>query len=321
MNITKSKKNYFEVERAGINTTFQDNGRENLNHIGIPVSGAMDKRNYILANALLNKNLNDPVIEFAYQGPLLKYKGDKIYIVITGDIKFQIVRDDGYKIIGQPYQVYCIENNYKIDLQSTNKSVYGYISISENFILKKFWGSFSVNIKAKIGSNNGEKITNKQKIIIEHKNRNITETSLKYTNSKIEYIRAIKSTNFNFFSDKSKKTFFHKEFKVTKLSDRMGMRLEGQVLKNIVDSNIKSEGLVKGVIQVPSDGNPIIMLSDHGTIGGYPKIANVISADFDKLVQMIPGSIIKFKEVNLDEAEKLFQFYNLETNNLINQIR
>ena len=85
--------------------------------------------------------------------------------------------------------------------------------------------------------------------------------------------------------------------------------------------NIKSEGLVKGVIQVPSDGNPIIMLSDHGTLGGYAKIANVISPDFDKLVQMIPGSIIKFKEVNLDEAEKLFQFYNLETNNLINQIR
>jgi allophanate hydrolase subunit 2 len=100
----------------------------------------------------------------------------------------------------------------------------------------------------------------------------------------------------------------------------MGMRIEGRKLENIISSNIKSEGLVKGVIQVPSDGNPIIMLSDHGTIGGYPKIANVISADFDKLVQMIPGSIIKFQEVSLDEAEKLFRFYNLETNNLINQI-
>ena len=100
----------------------------------------------------------------------------------------------------------------------------------------------------------------------------------------------------------------------------MGMRLEGQVLENVVNSNIKSEGLVKGVIQVPSDGNPIIMLSDHGTIGGYPKIANVISADFDKLVQMIPGSVIKFKQVSLDEAEKLFKFYKLETDNLINQI-
>ena len=98
------------------------------------------------------------------------------------------------------------------------------------------------------------------------------------------------------------------------------MRLEGQVLQNVVNSNIKSEGLVKGVIQVPSDGNPIIMLSDHGTIGGYPKIANVISADFDKLVQMIPGSVIKFKQVSLDEAEKLFKLYKLETDNLINQI-
>ena len=81
-------------------------------------------------------------------------------------------------------------------------------------LFKKFWGSFSVNTKAKIGSNNGEKIINKQKIIIEHKNRNISETSLKYTNSKIEYIRAIKSTNFDFFSDKSKKLSFIKSLRL-----------------------------------------------------------------------------------------------------------
>ena len=143
---------------------------------------------------------------------------------------------------------------------------------------------------------------------------------MNYVNSKIEYIRVLRSTNFDFFSEKSKNIFFNKDFKVTKLTDRMGMRLEGQVLENVVSSNIKSEGLVKGVIQVPSDGNPIIMLSDHGTIGGYPKIANVISADFDKLVQMIPGSVIKFKQVSLDEAEKLFKLYKLETDNLINQI-
>ena len=100
----------------------------------------------------------------------------------------------------------------------------------------------------------------------------------------------------------------------------MGMRIKGQNLENEVSTNIKSEGLVKGGVQVTSDGNPIIMLADHGTIGGYPKIVNVISADLDKLVQMTPGSILKFKQVTLDEAEKLFKFYNLETNNLINQI-
>ena len=145
-------------------------------------------------------------------------------------------------------------------------------------------------------------------------------SKLNYINSKIEYIRVIKSTNFDYFSKNATDNFFNKEFIVTKLSDRMGMRLEGQRLENIVSSNIKSEGLVKGVVQVPSDGNPIIMLADHGTIGGYPKIANVISADFDKIAQMTPGSVVKFKEVSLNEAEKLFKFYNLETNNLINQI-
>ena len=320
MNMIKSKNSYFEIERAGINTTFQDLGRQNLNHIGIPVSGAMDKRNYILANALLKKDLNSPVIEFAYQGPLLKYKGEEIFIVLTGDVKFQIVKHNKKKIIGEPYHVYIIQNNDQIDIQSTNRSVYGYISISEDFILDKTWGSYSINTKAKIGSNNGEKLSNNQKIDIDHRKKKLTITNLDYVNSKIQYIRVLRSTNFDFFSEKSKNIFFNKEFKVTKLSDRMGMRLEGQVLENVVNSNIKSEGLVKGVIQVPSDGNPIIMLSDHGTIGGYPKIANVISADFDKLVQMIPGSVIKFKQVSLDEAEKLFKLYKLETDNLINQI-
>ena len=101
----------------------------------------------------------------------------------------------------------------------------------------------------------------------------------------------------------------------------MGMRLEGPKLENIVNTNIKSEGLVKGVVQVPADGNPIILFSDHGSIGGYPKIAVVITADHDKAAQLIPGSKIKFKEVNLDEAEKLFKSYFNETKNYIEQIK
>ena len=318
--MTKTKDNYFILERAGINTTFQDNGRKNLNHIGVPIGGVMDKRNYMFANALLKKDLNSPVIEFAFQGPLLKYNGENLYIVITGDVQFQIIKSDNSLINGEPYNVYTIENNDKIDIQSTNKSVYGYLSISENFILDKAWGSVSTNSKAKIGSNNGEKLSNNQKIKLTHENKTTSLKKLNYVNSKIEYIRVIKSTNFNFFSNKAKKIFLNEKFRITKLMDRMGMRLEGHQLENIATSNIKSEGLVKGVIQVPSDGNPIIMLADHGTIGGYPKIANVISADLDKLVQMPPGSYLKFREVTLEEAEKIFNFYNLETNNFISQI-
>ena len=130
----------------------------------------------------------------------------------------------------------------------------------------------------------------------------------------------IKGTNFDYFSEEGKKIFYEKEFTVSKLSDRMGMRLEGPKIDNIVNTNIKSEGLIKGVIQVPADGNPIIMLSDHGTIGGYPKIGVVASVDYDRLVQMSPGSKIKFKEINLSDAETLFKLYEMETQNLISQI-
>ena len=98
------------------------------------------------------------------------------------------------------------------------------------------------------------------------------------------------------------------------------MRLEGPKIENLVNKNIKSEGLLKGVIQITADGDPIIMLSDHGTIGGYPKIGVVISADYDKLVQLPSGSKIKFQEVELADAETLFKLYEMDTQKLISQI-
>ena len=312
-------KNYFKVIRAGINTTFQDRGRKNLYHIGIPFSGAMDNRNFLLSNKLVENYLNNPVMEFAYQGPLLTYYGEKIMIAITGDVNFKLKKNN--KIIeGNCYENYLIKNGDEIDILSTNKSVYGYLAINAEFDLNFQWDSCSINTKANIGSNNGKKISNGQEIEIIEIKKNTKKKKINYFNSKIEKIRVIEGTNFHYFSEDGKKKFFEEDFFVSKLSDRMGMRLEGKKIKNIVDTNIKSEGLVKGVIQITADGNPIIMLSDHGTIGGYPKIAVVISADYDKLVQFPPGSKIKFQKISLTDAENLFKLYEIQTQNLINQI-
>ena len=312
-------KNYFEILRAGINTTFQDLGRKNLYHIGIPFSGAMDNRNYLLANKLVGNQLEFPVLEFAYQGPLLKYSGEKINIAITGDVNFSIKRNNEI-INGNCYQTFILENGDELDILSTNKSVYGYLAISGKFDIKYQWSSCSINTKANIGANDGKKLGNNQKINLLKINENLSSKKLNYVNTRIENIRVIKGTNFEYFSEGGKKIFFEKEFTISKLSDRMGMRLEGPKIENIIDTNIKSEGLIKGAIQVPADGNPIIMLSDHGTIGGYPKIGVVISADYDKLVQLAPGSKIKVKEVEISSAESLFKLYELETQNLISQI-
>ena len=312
-------RNYFKIIRSGINTTFQDKGRENLYHIGIPFSGAMDNRNFLLSNKLVQNDLSSPVIEFAYQGPLMKYYGEKINIAITGDVNFTIKKKDDL-ISGNCYQTFSLDSGDELNIISTNKSVYGYLAVSGEFDLKYQWSSCSINTKANIGANDGKKFEDNQRINILKINQNINNYKLDYINTKIENIRIIKGTNFDYFSEKGKKIFFEKEFIVSKLSDRMGMRLEGPQIENIVDTNIKSEGLIKGVIQVPADGNPIIMLSDHGTIGGYPKIGVVISADYDKLVQLTPGSKIKFKEVKLSDAETLFKLYELETQNLISRI-
>ena len=314
--MTKSK---IKILREGINSTFQDLGRNNLYHIGLPFSGAMDKRNYLIANKLVGNRDNEAVIEFAYQGPIIKVEDGGVNFAISGDIKFNIKK--GNRILnGECYKTYFLSKNDKIDIISTNNSVYGYLSVSGGFDIEKNFGSFSTTVRANVGPNNGNKISKNTTFLIKNQKNEQIKKNLKYLNSKIEYIRLLKGTNFNYFSKESINELTGKEFSVSKLSDRMGMRLQGPEIKNSKETNIRSEGLVKGVVQVPPDGNPIIMLSDHGTIGGYPKIAVVISADYDKLIQTPPGKKLKFKLIELKEAEKLHKLYQMETENLLNQI-
>jgi UPF0271 protein len=313
---------YFEILRSGTNSSIQDKGRNHLYHIGITLSGAMDQRIFSISNALVNNNPNEGVIEFAYQGPLLKLKNGSVNFAITGNVSFNILRENSIIEEGKCFQSYFLEKEDKIDIIYTKDSVFGYLAIEGGFKIEKVWGSYSVNTKAKIGPNNGEKFSVGDKIYINKSEaKNFIKKKIEYKKSVETTIRTTKGTNFDYFSEEAKNKFFNEEYQVTNLSDRMGMRLEGPKLENIVNTNIKSEGLVKGVVQVPSDGNPIIMFSDHGSIGGYPKIAVVITADHDKAAQLIPGSKIKFKEVNLDEAEKLFKSHFNETKNYIEQIK
>ena len=129
----------FKVLRAGINTTYQDLGRKNLYHIGIPFSGAMDNRNYLIANSLVGNEKKTPVIEFAYQGPLLKLKGTKTSIAVTGDVIFNILRKDSQQEKGICYQTYSLEDGDQIDILTTNKSVYGYLAVSGGFDVELFY--------------------------------------------------------------------------------------------------------------------------------------------------------------------------------------
>ena len=318
--LTGMNNSYFEVLRPGINTTIQDKGRNHLYHIGIAVSGAIDQRKYKLANSLVGNQLDEAVIEFAYQGPLLRLNNGKINFAITGDILFKIIRNNSKIEDGECYKNYILEDKDQIDIISTKNSAYGYLSVKDGFKLQKIWNSYSTNTKANIGSNNGKKYSFEDKIYIKNSNiEKIISKKINYIHSTDNIIRIIKGTNFDYFSKEAKEKFLNKNFLVSNLADRMGIRLKGPKIENIKNTNIKSEGLVRGVIQVPADGNPIIMLSDHGTIGGYPKIANVISADLDLVGQLTPGTNINFKEVSLEEAENIFKAYTEDTIRYLNE--
>ena len=310
---------YFEILRPGINTTTQDVGRNNLYHIGITLSGAIDQRNFKFSNRLVNNKLDEAVVEFAYQGPLLKLRHGSISFAITGDVFFNIIRKNSLIEEGKCYQNYILKDGEEIDIISTKNSIYGYLSVSGGLILEKIWGSYSINTKAQIGPNNGKKYSINDKIFIKKTVEKNIKQKINYKNSFNNIVRVIKGTNFNYFSNEAKNIFFNEAYLTTRLADRMGMRLDGPHLENRVSTNIKSEGLIRGVIQVPADGKPIILLSDHGTIGGYPKIATVISADLDKVAQLTPGKKLRFEEVSLEEAQNIFKSYTEDTNKYLNE--
>ena len=301
--------NYFKILRPGINSTFQDLGRFGLQHLGIAPSGCMDRSLFSLSNKLVGNKISEGALEFAYQGPLLELVGESAFVAVSGKVNFNIINKNNEIKQGAPNESFILSNGDKIDILSTINSVYGYLSIFGGFKLDKTKGSISTLVRAKIGPNNGDKLKIDEKIFFNTSSADLKTKKFEFDFDSDNTIRVMQGLQFDYFSKKSQEDFFSKEYKVTKLTDRMGMRLEGEKLENVISKNIKSEGITKGSVQTPGDGQPIILLSDHPTIGGYPKIANVITADYDKLVQKIPGSKLKFKLVDLGVAESAFQDY------------
>ena len=301
--------NYFKILRPGINSTFQDLGRFGLQHLGIAPSGCMDRSLFSLSNKLVGNKISEGALEFAYQGPLLELVGESAFVAVSGKVNFNIINKNNEIKQGVPNESFILSNGDKINILSTINSAYGYLSIFGGFKLDKTKGSISTLVRAKIGPNNGDKLKIDEKIFFNKSNADLKTKKFEFDFDSDNTIRVMQGLQFDYFSKKSQEDFLSKEYKVTKLTDRMGMRLEGEKLENIISKNIKSEGITKGSVQTPGDGQPIILLSDHPTIGGYPKIANVITADYDKLVQKIPGSKLKFKLVDLGVAESAFQDY------------
>ena len=313
--------NFFEVLRAGINTTYQDKGRFHMQHLGVAPGGCMDFKSFFIANSLVGNNSEEGILEFAYQGPLLKLAKGKTKFAITGNVLFRIIKTNNQTMNGECNRSYDLNEGDQIDILATKQSAYGYLAVEGGFDVKSYCNSVSILARAQIGPNDGKKIKIDDKIIIKRSSNNKKNFITQVLNKKNNIIRVLKGPQFDYFSKESQKDFFSKDYTITNLTDRMGMRLKGSVIKNIVSTNIRSEGITKGAIQIPADGQPIVLLTDYPTIGGYPKIANVISTDYHLIVQKTPGEKISFENVELHEAEQLYKEHLKNISDIIMNIK
>ena len=176
--------NFFEVLRAGISTTYQDKGRFHMQHFGVAPGGCMDFKSFLIANAIVGNNSEEGVLEFAYQGPLLRLKKDKIKIVITGNVLFQIIKKNKETINGECNRSYNLNEGDQIDILSTKKSAYGYLAVEGGFDVKPFCNSVSILSRAQIGPNKGKKIKISDKIIIKKNSNNVKNFAVKVLNKK-----------------------------------------------------------------------------------------------------------------------------------------
>ncbi len=305
-----------KVIAPGGYTTIQDKGRFGFQHMGIPVSGILDGFAFTLANFLVGNPENTPVMELTVMGPSLEI-GKEMDIALTG-------AEMGISINGIPMNQWSsirVKPGDLVTMGQVQSGCRAYLAFSGGIRVPEIMGSFSTYVGGKIGGFKGrplqkEDVLETGEIPLLTRKRVIPEPFIPIYQSRVT-VRAIPGPQADYF-DTGLTTLFQSEYMVTVKADRMGYRLKGDSIpiKNGMPKSIVSEPSMPGSIQIPADEQPIILLVEQ-TVGGYAKIATVISSDLPLIAQTTPGDTIRFESVDLKTAHDLTR----EEKNRINTIK
>ena len=315
-------KNYIKVLNGGNTSTIQDKGRYGFQDKGIPPSGVVNLKNYIIANKLVGNKILKEVIEIFFNGPTLEINCDKVSIALVASSDSYIeFKNKNIKI--QSFRSFNFSRGDIIRIHLDKNCLIGTLAISANIKSDIFLGSKSTNPNIGIGGIKGDYLMDGSKLYLE--NLNITkEKYLKYENihnNHIEKINVLPNFHENLFDISLIDKFYSNKWIVSRDINRMGIRLDGKNYKYKLKNEILSDGNITGSIQMPNSGFPIILLPDRGTTGGYPKIASIILSDLYKLSYLYPGRKITFKKVNYEYAIEEFNKEKIHLNKLFDIIR
>jgi antagonist of KipI len=293
------------IESPGFFSTIQDLGRFGYQKYGIPPSGAMDEFAFQTANILVGNERNAAGIEITFGNFIAQLNGTFEIAITGGDAEISL----NYEKIKSWSTVY-VKNGDILKIGKIRKGCRVYLGVSGGISVPKIFGSRSTYTRLKMGGFRGRKLQKGDILEIgESSIFSISSTdvdpsilSLVYSRKKA---RTILGPENKMFSKKIIERFFSSPYQITTQSDRMGYRLKGASLKSTKASHdIISNGIVTGAIQVPTDGQPIIMMVEHQTVGGYAKIATVISSDIPLLAQMKAGDEVEFENTTFSSAQK-----------------
>jgi biotin-dependent carboxylase-like uncharacterized protein len=266
----------------------------------------MDVRSFKIANLLLDNPENEAVLEFTLIGPVLEFTSATIIAITGGD--FQPT------VNGDPVPMYTALYMNKGDILkfgSARTGSRGYVAFSSYLDIPVVMGSRCTNMKSSLGGFKGRKLQAGDYISFRIKRRYLPfflsrKLDLNEFDQMEAELRVVMGPQDNLFTKQGIKTFLENEYTVTSDFDRMGCRLEGPFIASKDGSDIISDGIAFGAIQVPAHGKPIILLSDRQTTGGYAKIATVASVDIPQLVQRKIDDKIRFRAITVQEAQKLY---------------
>lgn len=311
--------NSFKVIKPGSFTTVQDKGREGYQALGIPVAGAMDDFSLRLANLLLGKPEYEAVLETTFTGPELIFNCDEV-IALTG-------ADMGPQVNGSSVAMWTsiqVKKGDKLGFTGLKSGLRGYIGFSRGLDLPKIMGSRSTFTRGSLGGFEGRALKEGDLVPLGNKAPSSWGRSLRleylplYRNE--ETLGVLMGPQDDYFSQEAKEIFLGSTYRITGQSDRMGYRLEGPKIPHLDGADIISDAIALGAIQVPGQGQPIIMMADRQTTGGYSKLASVIKKDLTRLAQMGPGGVVRFKELSLEEAHRLYIAYEKNIKKIKNSL-
>jgi antagonist of KipI len=295
-----------EIVRAGPLTTVQDTGRTGYGALGIPASGAMDALALRLANRLVGNPERSAALEYTLAGPEIRFEVDH-WVAMTG-ARFEAALDR------QPVphaESFPVDRGQTLRIGRSLEGARGYLALQGGIEVPLLLGSRSTFAAGGFGGFEGRALRGGDRLPIgtapgQARRRRVVRGVLPVYAADAS-LRAIPGPQTEAFTAGGIDVFFAAEYRVSSRSDRMGLRLDGPPIEHARGADLLPEGLAPGAVQVPADGQPILLAVDRPTTGGYAKIATIITADLWRLGQAKPGDRLRFVAVTVEDARALYR--------------